>query len=176
MAKKKKTIKSSTKTLRQALLSVKTAIIHFSEDHIVSIWYNPSSKETVVTDIPQNLSSQFTLGEGGGSSFSNPKLTINAVTELLGGYITQSYSAIEIVDDELVLGIEHTVDGQETIEYYIPHVYYDGMDDYAVDFFCTDGTTSIEYSDFVNCTVENNVIYVTDPTQDASVTATIVNG
>ena len=55
MARKKNTVKSAPNSLRQALLAVKTAILNFSPEHILSLSYDPSSKAMTVKDIPANL-------------------------------------------------------------------------------------------------------------------------
>lgn len=107
MAKRKNAVKSGLNQLRQALLDVKTAIIHFSDDHIVSIGYDPSSKATVVTDIPQNLSSQFVLGEGGGGGsavFKNLTIINNRTGNATASGVTVSNVFAKTVDDDLYIG------------------------------------------------------------------------
>ena len=82
MAKRKNAVKSGLNQLRQALLQAKTAILNFSPEHILAVSYDPSSKATIVKDIPANLESQFTLGEGGGGSLDlHPKLTMNVTVQ-----------------------------------------------------------------------------------------------
>lgn len=76
MAKKKNIVKSSPNSLRQALLPTKTALLNFSPEHILTIDYDPASKVTTVKDIPANLESQFTLGEGGGVNLEPLSITI----------------------------------------------------------------------------------------------------
>lgn len=174
MAKKKNTIKSSQKTLRQALLSVKTAIIHFSEDHIVSIWYNPSSKETVVTDIPQNLSSQFTLGESGGSA-PTPVLDVKLVITEESPDVTL-ISATYVITNNIYDYVQWTGDPIAPGEYhYLLPVFYNGNEDTGYESYLPFATSDSYYgesSDLNNCTIQDAVVTVTDPTQNASITIT----
>lgn len=171
MAKKKNTVKSAPKSLRQALSAVKTAIIHFSEDHIVAIGYNPTSKETIVSDIPQNLSSQFILGEeSGGGSFNNKKISITIINNAYraweshyfiseNGYV--EYGALELLADSQIVQDVMIPMSDETYYFDLPMIY--------------NGET-VTPSNLVNCTFnydgQNQDLVVTDPTMDASVTLT----
>ena len=176
MAKRKNAVKSAPKSLRQALSAVKTAIIHFSEDHIVAIGYNPTSKETIVSDIPQNLSSQFVLGEeSGGGSFNNKKISITIISNLSymfmwtenyfiseNGYV--SSGTIEIPENSQIvrdLMIPISIDSPN---------YYFGLP------MINPYTNTVVASDPVNCTFNfsggEQYLVVTDPTMDASITLT----
>lgn len=107
MAKRKNAVKSGLNQLRQALLDIKTAIIHFSDDHIVSIGYDPSSKATIVKDIPANLESQFTLGESGGGSsavFKNLTIINNRTGNATTSGVLVSNGFAKTVDDDLYIG------------------------------------------------------------------------
>lgn len=173
MAKRKNAVKSGLNQLRQALLDVKTAIIHFSDDHIVSIGYDPSSKATVVTDIPQNLSSQFVLGEeSGGGSLLNKKISITVINNTgslkmwespylipESGYVTTGI--VEIAGHSQIVQDVMIPMSDETYYFDLPKV--------------NPGAT-VTASNLVNCTFEfsggNQDLVVTDPTMDASVTLT----
>lgn len=103
MAKKKNTVKS----LRQALLQAKTAILNFSPEHILAVSYDPSSKATIVKDIPANLESQFTLGEsgGGGSAvFKNLTIINNRTGNATTSGVMVSNGFTKTVDDDLYIG------------------------------------------------------------------------
>lgn len=107
MARKKNTVKSAPNSLRQALLAVKTAILNFSPEHILSLSYDPSSKAMTVKDIPANLESQFTLGESsGGDSAVFKKLTIvnNRSGNATTSGVTVSDGFAKTVDDDLHIG------------------------------------------------------------------------
>lgn len=175
MAKKKNTVKSAPKSLRQALSAVKTAIIHFSEDHIVAIGYNPTSKETIVSDIPQNLSSQFILGEeSGGGSILNKKISITVINNLSGMITwTSGYFIPEsgyVTDGTIEIAGNSQIVQDLMIPMTINNVFY-----YELPLINTTYNTVVA-SNLVNCTFDydgqNQDLVVTDPTMDASVTLT----
>lgn len=175
MAKRKNAVKSGLNQLRQALLDVKTAIIHFSDDHIVSIGYDPSSKATVVTDIPQNLSSQFTLGEGGGGG--------NSATPVLDVTITNNdehecsfsgdFICIENNKYSSHTGWGNPINPNQSEEFLVPVVSYDSGSSYL--FYLPspyDSSVTIRLLDAVNCTYDENntALSITDPSENASCT------
>ena len=175
MAKRKNTVKSAPKSLRQALSAVKTAIIHFSEDHIVAIGYNPTSKETIVSDIPQNLSSQFILGEeSGGGSILNKKISITVINNLSGMITwTSGYFIPEsgyVTDGTIEIAGNSQIVQDLMIPMTINNVFY-----YELPLINTTKNTVVA-SNLVNCTFDNDGqnqdLVVTDPTMDASVTLT----
>jgi len=172
MAKKKNAVKSAPNPLRQALLAVKTAILNFSPEHILSLSYDPSSKAMTVKDIPANLESQFTLGESGGGSFNNKKISITLINNTgslqmwespylipESGYVTKGIVEIaghsQIVQDVMIPMSDET---------------------YYFDLPTVNPGVTVTASNLVNCTFEfsggNQDLVVTDPTMDASVTLT----
>ena len=173
MAKKKNTVKSAPKSLRQALSAVKTAIIHFSEDHIIAIGYNPTSKETIVSDIPQNLSSQFVLGEeSGGGSLLNKKISITVINNT--GSLQMWESPYLIPESEYVTYGIVEIAGHSQI---VQDVMIPMSDEtYYFDLPTVNPGVTVTASNLVNCTFEfsggNQDLIVTDPTMDASVTLT----
>lgn len=181
MAKKKNTVKSAPKSLRQALSAVKSAIIHFSEDHVVAIGYNPTSKETIVSDIPQNLSSQFVLGEGGGGSSATPLVDIHVVNNsnnniylLYEGIVNNIYSfvvgtAISSTQSEDITAIATDSNDPNSV--------------WSLNGPCTDSSgyegqiLPFTISDAENCSYDSAsygypCIKITDPSQNASCTIT----
>lgn len=188
MAKKKNPLKAGLKSLRQALSTVKTAIIHFSDDHIVAIGYNPTSKETIVTDIPQNLSSQFILGEGGGGGDLSPKATVTLKPSGCGAYYLDNaintgnaaryqiadghISYVSSIDDRWGLIADN---GTGTFSAYAVKQ----GDDFIVvpTFYQADRSYHIEelaFSDLVNCVNDDGDIIVSDPTKEVSFTVDVL--
>lgn len=174
MAKKKTAVKTpvlKAPILRQALSAVKTAIINFSPSHILFVSYNPSSKDTIVTDIPQNLTSQFVLGEGGGSDV---KVITIAVT-----YINNSNSSktlqyqVYVEDNELKYGDKVLLAGATAV-YDLLALYSENEQKYLVSSLQYSLDSSDVLSSLINCTYDESWYWleITDPTQPASCTVT----
>jgi len=181
MAKKKTAVKTpvlKAPILRQALSAVKTAIINFSPSHILFVSYNPSSKDTTITDIPQNLTSQFVLGQGSGIQLS-PKVTATVVNPTNSSMQVVSDTDPVLVDDHLERLCPYTVEANGEIEIIlvIPKVWFKGESAYA---YKVNGINSSDFSyygvisDTVNMAFVDGIgMAVTDPTQDASCTITM---
>lgn len=193
MAKKKNAVKSALNSLRQALTVIKTAIIRFSAEHVLAISYNPTTKETTVTDVPQNLSSQFILGEGGGSAELHPKLTLkvsphNSDANVLNGVICLSES-IAVLEDGCLVVLDDIGEYKTTITdentgtgtVILSAIREDGQTylDIAVNMvvFSTDEAKLIDTvtaSNPVNCSFDNGFVTITDITKDASIDLDVV--
>lgn len=193
MAKKKNAVKSALNSLRQALTVIKTAIIRFSAEHVLAISYNPTTKETTVTDVPQNLSSQFILGEGGGSAELHPELTLNVSphnsdANVLNGVICLPENAAVLEDgclvvleniSEYITTIPDENTGTGTV--ILSAVQEDGqtLSTIAVNFlvYSTDQDkriVTVTASNPVNCSYDEGFITITDITKEASIDLDVV--
>lgn len=149
MAKKKNTVKS----LRQALLQAKTAILNFSPEHILAISYDPSSKATIVKDIPANLESQFMLGEGGeGAKFR--KITLINNRNTLGN--ANDYAAMYtfFIEEGVMKTSYVNILPNTTVDIYFP--FTDAQSSNAYEFIVRTNANSSapEFSDYI--TVRNS--------------------
>ena len=197
MAKKKNAVKSALNSLRQALTVIKTAIVRFSADHVLAIGYNPTTKETIVTDIPQNLSSSFVLGEGGGSAELHPKVTLNITPHNTGAVVlngviclTEDAPEIGVLEDGCLISVTNEISnylvtvqenetGTGTI--ILPVVKEDDNTSSEVNInnllrstgvgMIIDSATA---SNPVNCSFDTGTILITDCTKDASIDLDIV--
>lgn len=196
MAKKKNAVKSALNSLRQALTVIKTAIIRFSAEHVLAISYNPTTKETIVTDVPQNLRSQFVLGEGGGSAELHPKLTFNITPHNSGAavpngviYLPEDNAVLEdgclvvmhadMSDYMTIILAENTGTGTAILS----SVNEEGQTYSSVNVnilaYSTEqdkNITSVTASNPVNCAYDNGVITITDYTKDASIDIEVTFG
>ena len=188
MARKKNAVKSAQNSLRQALLAVKTAILNFSPEHILSLSYDPSSKAMTVKDIPANLESQFTLGESGGGSLDlHPKITMNVTVEGNSTYMINNAITVNGEDAWVViqgnnvlieiesLGADNIVnfnDGEtKEVTCFVP------FDSSAVAVYSLmperGNLEDIIFTNCVNCTGAQGILEITDHTQDASADVTL---
>lgn len=184
MAKKKTASKKAPKSLRQAIMQFKTAIINFSRDHQLFIAYDPDSRETYIADTPAEIYSQFILGEESGDSAPTPVITYKLIIKdtctdtftsvgstTLRLIVNGVYKETHIEDIGITAGNEY--------EWLMP-VFEDSYDSGKWYFTCpvyndndyTYGTPS----DIVNLTPavpDDHPYYsVTDPTQNGSITVT----
>ena len=150
---------------------------YLTPDHILRGKYNTGNNELDITDVPQNLNSIITLGQGGGGGLDNPTLTMNIVFEnakkggqKIGTPKTLSYLTIE--NNTIKHYRDDIIDQSRTIEALIPYGY--DLDNNPGYFQYTDQMQNFSASDLVNCTVSEYLEYIqiTDPTQDASITIT----
>lgn len=178
MAKKKTASKKAPKSLRQAVMEFKTAIINFSSDHQLFIAYNPDSGETYIADEPAQLQSNFILGEESGSSIT-PVITFTAVNDTEGDlyFSTPPYSVENSNVKELSYSYTVPTNSSDTIDLLGVGI----LDDDNYVFGCSamsgDYSGEITASNAVNCTYDdnNNRIIVTDPGANASITITYHN-
>lgn len=193
MAKKKTAVKTpvlKAPILRQALSAVKTAIINFSPAHILFVSYNPASKETVVRDIPENLESQFILGQSAGGNTLSPKLTVTMtvhndsavlhnncliVPEVILG-VTDNH--LSVTTDSITINEGET--GKATVysEIMLSDGDYVGMLELTALFTETPTIQSLTYSDAVNCIYQESggyrLIIIPDIDSDASISFDVV--
>ena len=143
-----------------------TSVTRFSADHILRTSYNPTSKAVVLEDVPAGLKSEFTLGESGGG-ISNPILTINCINS-----INPTVFLVYIIEDGILKHVEDVVDPDETKAVETIAI-YDGDWGKYLYYFAESGEGTV--SDLSNCTVDNGMAIITDPTEPASFTFTIVD-
>ena len=183
MARKKNTVKSAPNSLRQALLAVKTAILNFSPEHILSLSYDPSSKAMTVKDIPANLESQFTLGESGGGGALKGKIRVKIVNNsndtITPSTEGQSSPSVALyIDGGLYSSSSYSEEIAPNSESYADYVvigYQNGDSNSwttdAMYMVTSSGTFEVgTITQLVNCVSDYSEIQITDPTLEASCT------
>lgn len=171
MAKKKNTVKSALNSLRQALTVIKTATVRFSADHVIAIGYNPTTKETIVSDIPQNLTSSFILGEGGGGSDVNVH-SIDVTYVNTSETYQKTLENMIIIEDNEILGATRNLDPSGTAMFKTLTLLVNNK--YGAQVVYNPGGTDV-ISNAVNCSYDSDLrmMVITDPTQPASCTISV---
>ena len=160
MAKKKKG------NMRNIQTGATVQFLNFlTPDHIIRGKYNTGNNELDITDIPANLNSVITLGQGGGGgSLSNPVLNIQAVNpENSDGSLRLIQLENGILKEDFV-----TIPANDTLELEAIIPYVDSENAYVL---MVEGNPDT-FTDLVNCTYEDGLLYITDPSSSASATIT----
>ena len=138
---------------------------YLTPDHILRGKYNIGNNELDITDVPANLNSVITLGQGGGGgSLSNPKLTITAVNESA----SPSYFRFYWIEDGVYNDGYIDIASQETIIKEGIFPFRNFLNNYIYM-----PESSGMYSNMVNCTMDDGNLIITDPTLPASATFTL---
>ena len=157
---------------------------YLTPDHILRGKYNTGNNELDITDVPANLNSVITLGQGGGSSFSNPTLKMKCVNNAGESYTGFGMPQGIILNNEIsksfVDNTETLSDGEtKSYDLFVLKEHNTNVADYYADLiYPINGTPTTVSSEEVNCTYDEDfgVIVITDPTKDASITVTYTPG
>lgn len=151
---------------------------YLTPDHILRGKYNTGNNELDITDVPANLNSVITLGQGGGGGEITPIVSIKVVKNELVMFDINGF--LEIKDNHLY---HSTLSSIEEDNYTFNTVAWtdDGESFYIYFVNAFDPETSMfsgdiaSVTDCVNCTYDSdeNVLVITDPTQNASATVNL---
>ena len=142
---------------------------YLTPDHILRGKYNIGNNELDITDVPANLNSVITLGQGGGGGGTNLK-SIKITIKNTGADSKTANIPIPIIDETYGLKKEGSITFPvgETLYGDAVAIYYQDYAEYDVDINAPGMFASSENA--VNCTYANTYISITDPDSPASIT------
>lgn len=160
---------------------------YLTPDHILRGKYNIGNNELDITDVPANLNSVITLGQGGGGgSIKNPKITMIIANNSSYDVLITATSNVAVYENDILMFKEPVSEisssSTGTAELYSIPLEEEG-DPVSYEFdltdivYCPDG--NIVFDDIVLTNAQYDGDYgrwiITDPTEDASVSLSVID-
>lgn len=149
---------------------------YLTPDHILRGKYNTGNNELDITDVPANLNSVITLGQGGGGGLDNPLITLNVINNGSYSFEAKKMGFLCVANNSIAFDEDTVIEGNSTgILNLFGYLY---GDDYLYDIgeYLNVSDFMSSFGDEVNCTINDYDIIVTDPSKPASCTLTLADG